>query len=201
MSRRRVRFLFSSLSIPAVAIVLWSQAASHTQATYDGAAHSAERKFAHIEQNGKLAHPDPSPTVLTEREINAWFASGQADLPKGVSNLKLQADPGMIHGTADVDFDQITGGRYSSNPLMSFFSGSHEVIATAHAQGADGIGQVHIDSVSLDGVNVPRMALEYFVERYIHLKYPDLGIDSRFKLPNKIDQADVESHQVTVIQR
>jgi hypothetical protein len=189
------------MAIPAFAIALWSQAASHTQSTYDAAAGSAERKFAHIEQNGKQAHPDPTPTVLTEREINAWLASGQADLPKGVRNLRLQADPGIIHGTADVDFDQVTGGRYSANPLMSLFSVVHQVTAEAHAQGANGTGQVHIDSVSLDGVAVPRMALEYFVDRYIHPKYPDLGIDSTFKLPNRIDRADVGSHEVTLVQR
>jgi hypothetical protein len=198
----RVPTVLSCILLPVLAIALWPQAASHTQATYDAAARSAERKFTRIEQNGKLAHPDPAPTVLTEREINAWFSSGEADLPAGVRHLQLQADPGIIYGTADVDFDQVTGGRYSGNPLlMSLFSGVHQVTASAHAQGANGVGQVHIDSVALDGVPVPRMALEYFVDRYIHPKYPDLGIDSRFKLPNKINEAEVGSHQVTVVQR
>jgi len=118
-----------------------------------------------------------------------------------VHTLKLQADPGIIHGTADVNLDEVTGGRYSANPLMSLFSGVHQVTATAHAQGANGIGQVHIDSVALDGVAVPRMALEYFVERYIHPKYPDLGIDSQFKLPSKINQSEVEDRQVTIVQK
>jgi hypothetical protein len=201
MSVIGIRNVLASILFAVSAIGLWSQAASHTQATYDAAAHSAQRKFDHIEQNGKQAHPDSTPTILTEREINAWFASGEADLPKGVRNLKLQADPGIIHGTADVDFDQVTGGRYSANPLMSLFSGVHQVTAVAHGQGASGTGQVHIDSVSLDGVAVPRMALEYFVDRYIRPKYLDLGIDSTFKLPNRIDRADVGSHEVTVVQK
>jgi hypothetical protein len=197
----RVRAALASIVIAGFTIALWPQAASHTQATYDAAARSAEHKFAHIEQNGKLAHPDPTPTVLTEREVNAWFSSGQADLPKGVHRLQLQADPGIIHGTADVDFDQVTGGRYSANPLASLFRGVHQVAADAHALGANGTGQVHIDSVSLDGIAVPRIALEYFVDHYIHPKYPDLGIDSIFKLPNRIDHAEVGSHQVTIVQR
>lgn len=201
MKTARVRSAFAYIVIAGFAIASWSQAASHTQAAYDAASRSAEQKFAHIEENGKLAHPDPTPTVLTQSEVNSWFSSGQADLPKGVHRLQLQADPGIIHGTADVDFDQVTGGRYSANPLMSLFSGMHQVTATAHAQGVNGMGKVHIDSVSLDGVAVPRMALEYFVDHYIHPKYPNLGIDSSFKLPDKIDQAEVGSHQVTVIQR
>jgi len=201
MKMARVRGVLAYVAIPAFAIALWPQAASHTQAAYDAAERSAERKFAHIQQNGKLTHPDPTPTVLTEREVNAWLSSGEADLPKGVRRLQLQADPGIIHGTADVDFDQVTGGRYSANPLMSLFSGVHQVMAEAHAQGANGMGQVHVDSVSMDGVAVPRIALEYFVDHYIHPKYPNLGIDSTFKLPNKIDQAEVGSHQVTIIQR
>lgn len=199
MKRRSQLILLAAIST--LAALLVAQSASHTQAMYDSAARSAERKFAHIEQNGRRAHPDSTPTVLTENEVNAWFSSGQADLPKGMNKLRLEANPGTLHASANVDFDQITAGRYSGNPLMSLFSGTHQVEGDAHAEGSNGTGQVHIDSVSIDGVPVPRMALEYFVDHYIHPKYPDLGIDSTFQLPDKISEAQVGSHQVTVVQR
>jgi hypothetical protein len=60
---------------------------------------------------------------------------------------------------------------------------------------------VHIDSVSIDGVGVPRMALEYFVEKYITPKHPDIGLDSQFKLPYRIETATVGARQLTVTQK
>jgi hypothetical protein len=176
-------------------------ASSSTQAIYTAQANSCQRKFDRIRQNGSKASPDQTPTVITENEINAWLTSGNAQLPQGVKKLQFRGQPGVIDATAYVDFDQVTAGRRSSNPLLSLFSGIHEVQATAHASGSGGTGQVHIDSVSLDGVNVPRMALEYFVERYITPKHPDIGLDSQFKLPYRIDTATVGSRQLTVTQK
>ena len=175
--------------------------ASGTQAIYDAAARSAQRKFDHIRENGARAKPDKTPTIITENEINAWLSSGRAQLPEGVKKLQVRGEAGIVRGTAFVDFDQITQGRYSGNPFMSIFRGGHEVEAKAHAQGSAGQGRVHIDSVSLDGVEVPQMVLEYFVEKYVTPKHPGIGIDSTFALPNRIDTAMIGSHQLTIIQK
>jgi hypothetical protein len=175
--------------------------ASGTEAMYRAAGAAAQKKFEHIEQNAASSTPDQTPTVLTENEINAWLSSGEAELPKGVKRLQLRSNPDVINATASVDFDEITAGRQSANPLLSLFRGTHEVEASAHAQGGGGQGQVHIDSVALDGVTVPKMALEYFADKYIKPKYPNLGVDSTFKLPYRIDTATVGSHKVTVTQK
>jgi len=58
-----------------------------------------------------------------------------------------------------------------------------------------------VDSVSLDGVEIPHFALELFVEKYIQPRYPGIGIDSRFALPDKIDTATVGQHQLAVTQK
>jgi hypothetical protein len=162
---------------------------------------SARQKFRHIETNGGAAHPDGTPTILTEGEVNAYLASGDLDIPDGVKSVKLQGQPGVINGTAQVDFDRLREGTNSSNPLLSIFSGVHEVNVVAHAHGAAGKGFVQIDSVSLDGVEVPRFVLNLFVEKYLQPKYPELGLDSRFSLPDRIDTAVVGQHQLTIIQK
>jgi hypothetical protein len=194
-----------------VALVLLSSAAllsqqpappaSSTQAIYAAQANSCQRKFDHIQQNGSKTHPDQTPTAITENEINAWLSSGKAQLPHGVKKLQFRGQPGVINATAYVDFDEVTAGRHSSNSLLSLFSGTHEVQAAAHASGSGGMGRVHIDSVSIDGVGVPRIALEYFVDRYITPKHPDIGLDSQFKLPYRTDTATVGARQLTVTQK
>jgi hypothetical protein len=162
---------------------------------------SATHKIAHLEANGRAAHPDPAPTVLTEQEINAYLASDDIQYPAGVQSVRLSGTTGAISGTATVDFDKVREGTHSSNPLLSIFSGIHNVQVETHAYGRGGQGYVHVDSVSLDGIEVPQFVLRMFVEKYLQPRYPDIGIDSRFKLPDRIDSAVVGQHVVTLTQK
>jgi hypothetical protein len=175
--------------------------ASGTQAMYQTAAESAARKIQYMRENARRPQPDQTPTVFTEREINAYMASGRVKMPKGVRSAKLIGQPGVVKAAASVDFDTITAGRRSLNPLLSLFSGVHDVDVTAHAVGSGGQGRVHIDSAAIDGVTIPRIALEYFINRYIKPRYPNLGMDSRFALPARVDTATVGQHTLTVTQK
>ena len=58
-----------------------------------------------------------------------------------------------------------------------------------------------MDSVSLDGVEVPHFVLELFVDQFLTPKYPQIGIDSQFALPDRIDTATVGEHQLAVTQK
>jgi hypothetical protein len=81
------------------------------------------------------------------------------------------------------------------------FSGTHDVRAEGDVAGAKGTGTVHIRSISIDGIEVPGMALEFFISRYIKPKYPNIGIDSSFKMTNRIDTATVGYHKITIVQK
>lgn len=176
-------------------------AASQTQAMYDAAASSAERKFRHMEENAKRSQPDQTPTVLTEREINSYLNSGKVVLPTGVRRVQFTGQTGMIDAQANVDFDAITASRRSSNPLLSLFRGIHDVHATARADGSGGKGHVHIQSIEIDGVTVPRVALEFFIDHYIRPKHPEVGMDSTFQLPDRIDIVQIGDRQMSVTQK
>ena len=156
---------------------------------------------AALQSNGAQPHPDPSPTEFSEQEINAYFASGNVQLPAGLKSVVFHEQPGIVIGTSQVDFDQLKAGKNSYNPLLSIFSGLHDVVVTAHAYGVKGEGIIHVDSVSLDGVEVPQFVLELFVEKYLKPKYPEIGLDSRFALPARVDTATIRLHQVTFTQK
>jgi hypothetical protein len=162
---------------------------------------SMERKLQHVQSNATLAHPDQTPTEFTEQEINAYFASGAIKLPAGVQSVNFQGQPEVVTATSRVDFDQLKAGRRSSNPLLSMFSGIHDVVVSAHVRGAGGQGYVNVDSVSLDGVEIPRFVLQIFVEKYLQPKYPGVGLDSQFALPDRIDTAKVGLHKLTITQK
>jgi hypothetical protein len=162
---------------------------------------SVKQKLAHIEANGRMPHPDPAPTVITEDEANAYLASNEVQLPVGVQAVKLHGEPGIINGSAQIDFDKVREGTHSSNPLLSIFSGLHAVEVATHAYGKAGQGFVHVDSVSIDGVEVPRFVLELFVDKYLRPRYPQIGLDSQFKLADRIDSAMIGEHKVTIVQK
>ncbi len=182
-------------------ILLLGSSASPARTSRSSDVASTEQKLRHIEANGQAARPDQTPTVFSEPEINSYLASDNVILPEGVQSVKLAGEPGIITGTARVDFDRIREGTGSSNPLLSIFSGVHDVVVVAHAHGAGRQGYVQVDSVSLDGVEIPRFVLQLFVEKYLQPKYTELGLDSRFSLPDRLDTATVGPHKLTVTQK
>jgi hypothetical protein len=188
-------FLLSILDLARVALPEAHSAANAAQVR------SMQRKLDHIESNAALPKPDSAPTEFTEAEVNAYLASQKIKLPAGVKSVNLEGQPGIVTGNSQIDFDQVKAGKSSYNPLLSIFTGVHQVVVTAHAYGRAGQGLVHVDSVRLDGVEIPRFALQLFVDKYLQPKYPDVGLDSRFKLPDRIDSATVGVHKLSVVQK
>jgi len=160
-----------------------------------------EQKIAYLQKNAARPNPDPKPTEITQDEANAYFAEGGVKLPKGVTSLKLTASPGTLDALAKVDFDVITQKARSANPLLSIFTGVHDVHAIAQASGARGTGTITVQHLYLDNIEVPQLALQFFVDRYIKTKYPNVGLTSTFKLPLRIDSATVENGEVAVVQK
>ncbi|HKD80417.1 MAG TPA: hypothetical protein VKH81_12040 [Candidatus Angelobacter sp.] len=164
-------------------------------------AQSMQAKLDHIQQNGQLSTPDQTPTVMSEEEVNDYIASGHIVMPQGVKKLSMEGRSGVVTAFLNVDFDEIRAGQNSANPLLSVFNGRHDVRVEADAAGSGGQGRVHVRDVSIDGFAVPHMALEYFVSKYITPKYPNVGLDSQFRLPDKVDLATVGYHKLTVTQK
>ncbi len=193
--------LLLAATLPATQAPKRTPPASSTEAMYRSAADSAERKFEHLRQNAAKQTPDQSPTVLSEREVNAYFADGRVQLPKGVRRVQFVGYQGVINTTTTIDFDQITASQRSSNPLLSLFSGVHDVHVTSHAAGSGGRATIHTDSVDIGGVPVPRVALQYFLDKYVRPKYPEVGLDTAFTMPYRIDIAKIADHQLVLTQK
>lgn len=173
-------------------------AASHSAAFQD-----AQRKLQEIAENGRLRQPKPKTTVLTANEINAYLAEGGIALPDTVQRVHFSSVPGMVVAAARIDFDRLTASRRISNPLMAaLFTGVHDVSVEARARGDGGTGFVLVESVTIDGIKVPRAAMQFLVDYYLRPKYgPNVGLDSHFPLPAHIDAVVVGNDQVTVTQR
>lgn len=183
-----------------VAVVIPSSTQSSTK-KHSAAYLSMQKKLDAIARNGERQLSRPVSTEITAEEANAWVNEGGVPLPAGVSDVRFSSVPAVITAQTRIDFDKLTEGIRSANPLLSLFSGVHDVQVVAQASANQGIGNVRVDSMSIDGVKVPRVALEFFVNRYIKPKYPNVGLDTRFKMPARVDLAVVGTNNVTVSQK
>jgi hypothetical protein len=184
-----------------VTTVCWPQASPKSTKAQAAAADSFQKKLDHLRSNGLQAHPDQAPTVFTEDELNAYFAARRVMLPAGLKSVQFVLTPGALQSALKVDFDQLTANARSSNPLLSIFSGVHDVVVKAHGEGSGGVARAHVDSVALDGSELPRFLLELFVDKFLKPKYPNASLDPTFKLPEKIDLLTLGEHKATVTQK
>lgn len=178
-------------------------------ATFALLAQAARHSPAYTSMEKKIALLEAGPTngsqtvALSQDELNAFLNEGGVQIPKGLSNPKLEFRTGTVHASSEVNFDQLSEGHGGGgNPLFSaIFSGTHDVDAEAQASGTGGQGTVTIQSVKLDGVQVPKSALEYLIQHYVKPKYPQAGMTSTFQLPAHIDSATIQQGQVELVQK
>jgi hypothetical protein len=185
-------------------------AASDAQQAHSPAYDSAAAKIAWIGENAHSANPSTRPTTLTAAEWNAYLNEGGVKLPAGLSNIRISSQPEIVHGDAEVDFDRLTSNRTRSNPFLVLFTGKHHVAVTARFTVSDAVvnaaanaaATVRVDSVQFDSVEVPRIALEYFANRYLQPKFGKaVGMDATFPLRAHIATVTVGTDQVTITQR
>jgi len=160
-----------------------------------------QSKVDFLEHNAQSNPVQRRSTQLNADEANAWFREGGYKLPQGVEKVIFHGHPDTIVANATVDFDEVKQGKHNLNPLLSVFSGVHDVEVTATASAQNGQGHVTIQSVSIDDVGVPRLALEMFVKRYITPKYPGVGLENTFQMPDRIDAATVGNDTALLTQR
>jgi hypothetical protein len=168
---------------------------------FSPSAQSFQKKLDYLERNAKAKPVQHRSTQLNADEANAWFREGGYKLPQGVQKVVFHSQSDTIIANATVDFDEVKQGKHNLNPLLSVFSGVHDVEVTATASAQNGQGHVTIQTVSIDGVGVPHLALETFVKRYITPKYPGVGLDNSFAMPDRIDTATVGHDYVLLTQR
>jgi hypothetical protein len=188
----------SLLVLLALAISLTAQSArsgKHSQA-YSSA--SAKIDQVQSDANGGKTQT----TQFTAKELSAFVNEGGVNLPTGVESVTFSSNPGVITALTKVDFDKITAGRSSMNPLMMLFTGVHDVTVTADGQGSGGRATVNVESVQIDGVTVPRTALEYFISKYLQPKYGNnVGLNNVFEMPSHVETAIVGDNTLTITQR
>jgi len=190
-----------SAGILILSVLVIAQDAPSKAAHFSPAAQRCQNKFDFLERNATSRPLQRRSTQINADELNAWFREGGYKLPQGVQKVIFRGQPDRIQANATVDFDAVKEGKRNLNPLLSIFSGVHDVEVTATASAQSGQGHVNIQTVSIDGVGVPRMALELFVDKYLEPKYPNVGLENDFAMPYRIDSATVGNDNALLTQK
>jgi hypothetical protein len=194
------RFLATAFLI-AVALLVRVDAGDSPASDQRSLADSLERKVVYLRENGARPRPDPRPTVLTDQEVDAYMNSGRLKIPDGISDIHLSTTVGEATATAKIDFDRLTRDVRKNSMLWQLFTGVHAVKVRCGVWGKDGMGNVHVQNVWLDGHEIPRFALEFFLDHYLKPKVPQASLDSRFRMPVRIRTATVTNGKTTLLQR
>ena len=167
------------------------------------AADSFQQKVEHIQANAKQPEPDPKPTHFSQEEINAYFSERRLPkMPEGVKSVRFELSPENVTAYTTVDFDELRRERNTKNPLLALFTGQHDVVVVAHTEPTTpGHVRVRVESVEIDGISVPKMALELFIDRFVKPKYPNVGLDEEYKLPARIASALIKQELGVIAQK
>ncbi len=175
-----------------------------TPATEAAALAAFRAQLATIRHN-EVTPPPHSPVVLQSSGVDAWLAGpGQKKLPAGVSQVRLWSGPGMIHGSALVDFDQVHKAHPNSNPLVeamleSLFTGVHQVGATARVDSPSAPkAQLTITQVTLDGQAIPSGLIDAAIAAFVTPHHPDIRRTFQVSLPRHVRQVEVRHNQVVL---
>lgn len=204
MSGELARMLGGVLSLLLAGVLAMAAApAGQAPQLTPAASDAAAAKFRRIEEAAVRRESFGSIRV-TQTEINSYVHFGlEPVFPPGISKIMFDLQPGRTHGTAEVDFDKLKGSfKTPPNPLVALFlHGVHTIGGEGTLAAQNGLGEFHLETVTLDGITLPDAVVEYLIEHYLRAHFPDAALDRPFPLGFSIDKLIVESGSVLLVSR
>jgi hypothetical protein len=192
----------TSLALTVLVIALAPATAKRLFKNDQAAADSFQKKVDFIKTNAAAPQPSQKPTPFSQEEINAYFAERRLKMPEGVQKVTFDLKPEEVTAFTRVDFEELRKSRQSMNPLLAIFDGVHDCQVIAHTENTGpGTIRVRVESLIIDGTNVPRMALQMFVNHYVKPKYPNVDLDAEYKLPTRMDSATIKTQEGVIVQK
>ncbi len=186
----------------ALAAGLGSQSKVQNAKSAEQLAASMEQKLARVTQNAN--HHRPLTTVLSQEEINAYFALRMGSrIPKGVYDVRFELDPGRPAAFGTVDFDEYkAAAKRPVNPVLDLLLQGRKAVAVraAYESPSKGYGLFHLESVTIGTFTVRGALLDFLLRWFVLPRYPNAAVDRPFPLPANIQKGAVEEGRVVLYQ-
>lgn len=162
------------------------------------AAQSLPGCFALIRQYAHSAGPYRDVQISDADADLYWVGPGAAKLPKGVSNLRFDLEPGGLTGSALVDFDQLARNG-NANPLLSLFSGTHTIqVRTRLVSGSAPAVRLAVTEVRMDGRVLPQLLVDAALAAFVTPRHPAIGRSFTVPLPTHALAAEFQTGDVVI---
>jgi hypothetical protein len=137
-----------------------------------------------------------------QSEVDAYVQHELAPLfPKGLEQVNIQFQQGLIAGSARINFDTLETGDGKSNPLLSaLLRGQHLLDVVASVKTQNGTGSYEVSKVLLDQREIPKPLVDLLIQKYVVPKYPAAKPNTPFPLPYNVDHADLQPGKLVVHQ-
>ncbi|MBE3098125.1 MAG: hypothetical protein IMZ44_13485 [Planctomycetes bacterium] len=163
-------------------------------------------KVERIERNGAAQPPVPLRTVVTEREVNAYFLyDGRDQVPQGVVDpqVRILGDR-RVSARAIVDLDAVSRQRQSRRWLdpMRYLTGRLVVSASGLLVIADGVARIELEVADVAGIPIPKSLLQELLTYYSRTPANPRGLslDDAYQLPARIRAIEVGRSEAVVVQ-
>lgn len=137
-----------------------------------------------------------------QSEVDAYIQQELAPLfPKGLDQVRVQLQQGLIAGSARINFDNLETGNGKSNPLLSaLLRGEHLLDVVAGVKTQNGTGSYDVSKVLLDQREIPKPLVDLLIQKYIVPKFPAAKPNTPIPLPYNVDRADLQPGKIIVHQ-
>jgi len=165
------------------------------------ASRSAREKIARI---GAAGLAPGEAVVLTEDELNSYLRYDLAAfLPKGVRNpkVRLLRDTGVFRARIDLDRLPPPETEGLSGALWGLLlQGERDVQVTCRCTASKGMGLVEIESVEVDGVELPRTVVDWLVSHVSESSFlPGYRAGDPFPLPHNLRDIRLENRRAVAV--
>lgn len=152
---------------------------------------SADAKFDLIEQ-GRV--PAGKEVLFRERELNDYLArKAQQVVPQGLRAPRVELRQNRITGYALVDFVKLrhAQGRDLGWLTRTLLEGEHAVKVTGKLQSRNGIAQLDLERVEVDGHSVSGRTLDLMIHTFVVPLYPEAKVGQSFELGYNVDRIEL----------
>ena len=139
--------------------------------------------------------------TLSDSEVTAFIASGEVEVPVGVSGVKVQFQPdaAVVDSTIDLAKTQEAKGKSLSMFMRMLLQGERKLRTTCRYTSTAGMGTLDVESFEIDGAKIDGTMLDFLLENLVAPNYPGVKLGEAQELPDHIRQIRLETGMLVVL--
>lgn len=185
--------------LPLLAVAAWTLGSVLSAiAAAPAAPKSTQQKLERI-SSGKMRRGET--VTLSDAEVTVYIASGEVDVPAGVSGVKVRflPDVAVIDSIVDLAKSQEAKGKSLNMLMRMLLQGERKLRTTSRYTSANGMGTLAIESFEIDGSKIDGTMLDFLLENLVAPNYPGLKLGEPQDLPDGIRQIRIEQGSLVVV--